>query len=383
MKQLSLLGFASVLATLLVGCPIYDDNDDACGAWGCSGGEDTGGGPTPGYPSFCRGPSDCGLNETCGFDNRCHIGDCTVWGCNLGFDCVIADDRTASCIPAGSSGQGGSGGGPGDDVVYCGNPDDCAPGETCAPDGTCKPGPCDQVLPDNTTLGCIHGYQCKRGDDGLATCTPVNPAACGDDADCTDFGDGYLCVGGICTAPADQCFDQTQCPADARCVAGKCTPACSADADCPDSYRCNETLGVCSEPAQPCAVTNDCGGPDVVCVDGACVPRSQGGECPDGEQWVENGCIPKQSSNFVCKVDGEQDDCAPGSICLHHSCYISCDQPNTNACDSQPPSLSECRTVTTSSGVHHVCGSSQNLGGECNPETPCGEGKICIDGFCR
>lgn len=382
MKQLSLLGFASVLATLLAGCPIYDDYDDDCRGWRCSGGEDTGGSSATGIlPGRCDVPSDCGLNETCGDDHRCHVGDCTLWGCSAGFECVVADNRTASCVAGGSSGQGGSGGGP--DVVYCGNPDDCEPGETCAPDGTCTPGPCDQVLPDNTTLGCIGGYQCERGDDGTASCTPVNPAACGADADCADLGEGYLCVSGICTAPTDQCFDQTQCAANARCVEGKCTPACSADADCPDSYRCDEALGVCSEPARPCAVTNDCGGPDAVCVDGACVPRSPDSGCPEGEKWVENGCIPDQSGNFVCSADGEQGDCAPGSICLHRSCYISCDQPNANACDSQPPSLSECRTVTTSSGVHHVCGSSQNLGGECDPEAPCGEGKICIDGFCR
>jgi hypothetical protein len=39
--------------------------------------------------------------------------------------------------------------------------------------------------------------------------------------------------------------------------------------------------------------------------------------------------------------------------------------------------------VATFSGEHQVCGSSDNLGGDCDPETPCSEGKICIDGFCR
>ncbi|MGK3988570.1 hypothetical protein WME99_36335 [Sorangium sp. So ce136] len=376
MKRLTLLGLASVLAPLLAGCPIYDDADSHfCDAEDCG----------PGISDGCEEPADCGINETCGEDNACHIGDCTTWGCSDGFECVIADDLTASCVAsgpgAGGSGGGGSGGGD-SGAVYCGNPDDCAEGETCAPDGTCQPGSCDEALADGEPLGCIHGYVCE-GDETAATCVPATPAACGADVDCAGLGAGYLCVSGVCTAPQDQCFDQTQCPANDKCVEGKCTPACSDDADCPSSYRCDAALGICSQPAQPCVITDDCGGPSAVCVDGACVPRSDGPTCPEGDVWVENGCIPGQSSNFVCGEDGAQDVCAPGSICLHHSCYISCDQPNPNACGSQSPSLSECRTVETFSGVHQVCGSSENLGGECDPEKPCAEGSLCVDGFCR
>jgi hypothetical protein len=221
-------------------------------------------------------------------------------------------------------------------------------------------------------------------DDGAgAICKPSNPAACGADADCTGFGAGYLCVSGLCTAPADQCFDQTQCPGNDKCVEGKCTPACNANADCPTSYRCDTSLGICSTPAHACVITRDCGGSSTVCVDGTCVPRSDGASCPAGTVWVENGCIPNQTSNFVCTAEGTRDICAAGSICLHHSCYISCEQPNASVCDNQAPSLSECRTVATSSGEHRVCGSSENLGGDCDPQVPCSQGKICVDGFCR
>ncbi len=373
MKRLTLLGLASVLAPLLAGCPIYDDNADShfCDAEDCG----------PSIPSGCNEPADCGINETCGEDNECHIGDCTTWGVWPGLR--VRHRRRPHRRLRGERRLrgGGSGGAPGD-VVYCGNPDDCADGETCAPDGTCQPGSCDQVLPSGEPLGCIHGYVCE-GDDADATCVPATPAACGADADCVRLGADYLCVSGICTAPQDQCFDQTQCPVNDKCVEGKCTPACNEDADCPSSYRCDATLGICSRPVQPCVITDDCGGPSAVCVDGACVPRSDGAACPEGDVWVENGCISNQSSNFVCGEDGAQDVCAPGSICLRHSCYISCDQPNPNACDNQSPSLSECRTVATFSGEHQVCGSSDNLGGDCDPETPCSEGKICIDGFCR
>lgn len=382
MKRLSLLGFAGVLATLLTGCPIYDDQSPGgCPPEGCG---TTTGGPTT---SGCDDPQDCGLNETCGSDNQCHTGDCTLWGCASGFECVIQDDLTASCEPGGGAGgggggTGGGGEGGGGDAVYCGNPDDCTADETCSPDGTCKPGACDQDIGGGATLGCIFGYVCTSDGSG-AVCQPENPAACGEDADCSAQGSGYLCVSGICTAPADQCFDQTQCPANDKCVDGKCTPSCTADADCGASYTCNVTLGICTIPAVPCVITNDCGGPDSVCVNGACVPRSDGATCPAGSVWVENGCIPNQSASFVCGVDGQQDVCADGSLCLHHSCYISCESPNDTACDALPSSLNQCKPVTTVSGPHQVCGSSTNLGNECYPTLACEAGKFCIDGYCK
>ncbi len=93
-------------------------------------------------------------------------------------------------------------------------------------------------------------------------------------------------------------------------------------------YTCNTTLGICVNPATPCKITNDCGGASRVCVAGACVPRSNGGSCPPGDSWVQNGCIPSQSAQFTCKTDGEAGVanppagvCLAGSICLHHSCY--------------------------------------------------------------
>jgi len=188
----------------------------------------------------------------------------------------------------------------------------------------------------------------------------------------------------VCTAPADQCSDQTQCPSGDKCVEGKCTPSCTKDADCSGGYLCDTTLGICTLPGKPCTKTNDCGGPDTVCVDGVCVPRSDMGMCPPGEVWVENGCIPNQTASFVCIQDGAQDACAIGSICLHHACYISCAPPDDMACDNLS-SFNVCKSVTTSSGMHKVCGSNGNLGSECDPTAgiACATGKICIDGFCK
>jgi hypothetical protein len=107
------------------------------------------------------------------------------------------------------------------------------------------------------------------------------------------------------------------------------------------------------------------------------------GMCADGV-WVENGCIPNQTATFTCNIDGQQDACALGSICLHKSCYISCEPPNQTACDNLP-GFNLCKSVTTSSGDHQVCGSDENLGSECDPTAGlgCPVTKICIDGFCK
>jgi len=373
MRSIALFGILALGASALAGCPIYGDDPGTTGGSGGSQG------------NWCNEPSDCGENETCGEDGYCHPGDCTIWGCNAGYTCEIdSNTLTASCVPSGTGGSGGTagaggsagsgGGGTGGSgpVVYCGNPDDCAAGTTCGPDGTCQPGDC-------VAVGCIYGFTCNAID---GECKP-GPNACGEDADCAGFGAGYLCVSGICTAPADQCVDQTQCGSGQKCAAGKCTDGCTADADCSAGFLCNVELGICNVPAEPCTITNDCGSADQVCVDGACVPRSDGGTCDPGDVWVENGCIPNQSGVFVCNVDGQQDVCAQGSICLHKSCYISCEPPNQNVCDGLI-GFNQCKSVTTSSGAHSVCGSSENLGSECDPQL--GQGcaiGICIDGYCK
>lgn len=440
-----LLGLSSVF---LAGCPLvfsdcFDDSDcdsgyycdnsgwcerDTCspdrpgcswdntGAYSGEGGY-SGGGYSGGSNGWCRSPADCAPNETCGEDGYCHPGDCFFWGCidgyscqlgSYGYECVAdhsgsggysgggsggyagdaggwagAAGMGASSGNAGAAGTGASSGnagaaGTGGNVpipINCGNPADCEANEYCSADGVCKPGQCKAD-------DCVNGYECVN-----EVCVPEDVDACILDADCVSFGQDYKCINGTCTAPADQCTDKTQCPdpANQRCVDGKCIAACKKASDCPDGYSCDTTLGVCVAPSSGCKTTNDCGDANQVCVAGACVDKcGPNGKCEEGFVCVANGCVPDEAPAFICDIEGAQDACAKGSICLHHSCYITC-TPEPNSCEANPANLNQCKDVVTSAGTFNVCGSSTNLGNQCDPTAgkTCTAGKVCIDGFCR
>jgi hypothetical protein len=104
-----------------------------------------------------------------------------------------------------------------------------------------------------------------------------------------------------------------------------------------------------------------------------------------GDVWDENGCIPNQAATFTCNVDGQQDACKMGSICLHHDCWISCDPTVANPCVNAI--LNTCKPVVDQGKTYNVCGTSQNLGNQCGAGSAnnqsCSGGQVCIDGFCK
>lgn len=307
-----------------------------------------------------------------------YSGSCDAWMCTSNADCPIgfACNHHHRCAPTAD-----------DDAPTppkCAEPTDCASGN-CGADNRCHTDDC-------STSGCPTGFVCKleSGGGGAPRCVSSGggggggtPSTCANDDDCPEPA-GSKCLSGSCVAPQDQCADTTQCPAGAACVDGACTPTCGSTKPCPTGYACDDK-GVCTENPSPCTASSECAG-DEVCVQEHCVdPCGAGGRCRAGLVCVDGGCTPDQKPVFTCNTEGEQDACQPGSICLRRSCYISCDPAGgADACKSAD-TFNECKPVSTSSGTYSVCGSTTNLGTECDPtqNEHCAAPLVCIDGFCK
>jgi hypothetical protein len=299
-------------------------------------------------------------------------------GCPLYSDRYYYDDAVANppALPQGT----------------CAIASDCSPGFTCGRDGRCTTAACD-------TVGCSNGFVCSVS-AGMASCVkPLVPDAgpptppfsgCRKTSDCSDAGANAKCLSGVCTATADQCSDATQCHSGQLCVEGTCTASCSATRTCPIGFACDEPKGVCSKNPGSCSASTACRDSSTTCVQERCVPRcGTNSMCAADLICVDGGCIPDERPVFSCSTDGERGtgksgSCAFGSICLRKSCYIACDPAAADACVSAD-TFNSCKSVTTVSGPHNVCGSSKTLGSECDVamNRSCAGGLVCIDGYCR
>jgi len=293
------------------------------------------------------------------------------YDCPAGYEC-----SNRACTPSGGTVAPPS--------QACSKPDDCAAGSNCGTDLRCHAGDC-------SNSGCPTGYLCKLS-GGTLSCVANDGSpdgggfdGCTSDAACAATTPGARCLDGACVAPADQCSDATQCPNNEQCVQGGCTPSCDATHPCPTGYGCDTAKGVCTGNPTPCGASGTCSGA-TTCVDEHCVTKcGPGNTCANGLICVDGGCIPDQKPQFVCAVEGKQDACASGSLCLHHSCYIACAvDAGATACKSADK-YNTCKQVQTASGTYSVCGSSSNLGSQCDPTQGknCATGQVCIDGFCR
>jgi hypothetical protein len=362
------------VVAVVAGCPIYSDNSSY---------------------------RVCDESACYACPNEYYDDNCSSWQCNSsndcpsGYSCGSDASGNPTCVIGTSPDSGVSGG--------CTQQSDCPNGEVCGSDGTCQDGDC-------STAGCPSGYVCKLS-DGTASCVSLGgidggtpdssmgdssvdggdtaPSGCQSAADCTSAGAGAQCLNGVCTPASGQCFDQTQCPANSQCVQGACTPSCSS-ASCPTGYSCDAN-NECTGNPTPCGSGTTCTSGDV-CVEQHCVlPCGDGGTCATaGFVCVEGGCIPNQLPTFVCGADGsigdgQAGDCAIGSICLHHSCFIACNPDAGATACAEAAMFNVCKSVTTSSGTYPVCGSSSNLGSQCDPtqNEDCPSSGVCIDGYCH
>lgn len=337
---------------VLAGCPIYADDHSQ---------------------RVCVG----GQCYSCG--DSYYSSDCTGFTCETSTDCPsgYACDTSGQCSASTDASTGS-----------CTKPADCAAGSTCGADDACHSGTC-------AASGCPTGYVCKldTNSNGVPACAASGSvpgggitSTCKSDTDCmADATAGSKCLTGSCVTPADQCADATQCGNGYQCVNGACTPACNASVTCPTGYACDTAKGVCTVNPTTCSSSSQCNG-GTVCVDQHCVTACNAdATCASGLVCVDGGCTPDERPIFTCATDGAQDACQAGSICLRHSCYIGCNaDAGATACKAAD-NFNVCKTVTTSSGVHDVCGSATNLGTECDPTQAknCASPLICIDGYCK
>jgi hypothetical protein len=358
MKRLFSIALLGVSAALLAGCPVYGGDDSS--------------GPTP--EGACPGDSYWTCNNT---------GGC--WCESVGYDAGLPSNGVDATVP-----------------TSCTRPGDCPAGYTCGAAGECELGDC-------SVTGCVSGYVCEL-ENGTLQCvgeTPPPPVdagppdtgfdsgvACQSNADCPT---GDLCLDGTCVPPGNQCYDGTQCPTGDKCVAGACTPACQTSTDggvvsCPTGYACTDiddasSSGVCTGNPTPCESNPTVCPTGTVCSQDHCVsPCGSGDSCPSGEVCIQGGCVPNQLPNFECTTDGVEDNCAVGSICLHHSCYIACNPDGGASSCQSADQFNECKPVTASGSTYYVCGSSTNLGNECDPtdgQECSNSAAVCIDGFCH
>jgi len=361
-------------------------------------------------------------------------GNCTVWNCDYSEQCPgNASCSSGICVSGAYDGGGyyypdaGTEAGSGDCSTQ-----GCDPGYVCTLTNglaQCLPQSTTDASTDATVDVTVPPTEAGTNDTGVQNDTGVHDAGASDASDaavlppftgctndnaCTaaDGGAGARCLDGKCVAEANVCSDSTQCPVvgvtQEQCVQGVCTPSCAGGASCPTGYSCDSNTSVCTGNPTPCGAAD--GGAKcaagLTCVDEHCVPDctakkagSDGGTdagssttytCSGaGLVCVDNGCIPDQTPQFLCDTQGNaqgtQDVCNPGSICLHHSCYIACSMGDGGNSCKTADEFNLCKAVMTSTGTFDVCGSSTNLGNQCDPTQGinCVAAAVCINGYCR
>jgi len=212
---------------------------------------------------------------------------------------------------------------------------------------------------------------------------PGRWAACGNaDSQCANTG--AKCVDGLCTQQDQLCSDGTQCLASGEtCVDGLCLPTCSGSVACPAGYACDFNRDVVQRKPAPCTSSATCTGGSV-CVESHCAAPcgavDSGAQCASGpgvrQRRVHPG--PAGAVHLLDRRDGRALSRATGT-CVHGDCYVAC--PDGGGCSGDAP---VCKQVPGNKGIYAVCGTSSDLGSECNPAVGsyCSAG-LCIDGYCK
>jgi Dickkopf-like protein len=193
MKNLSLLGLAVVMTSMLGGCELYFGSHDGEDHWNYCGSD---------------GFYDCTGDQCSWVSQSCPTG--TTGSGSSGYECSSNTDCAAGCYcdTAGTCEEAG----------FCSTDKDCGQGYHCDTDrASCEPNPPQPTCGSDTDCGA--GSVCTNG-----TCTAT--CACATDADATSQGYGYCdetrgtCMTG--TDPAGSCGATLTCATpEPTCAAGQ------------------------------------------------------------------------------------------------------------------------------------------------------------------
>ncbi|MBK03438.1 MAG: hypothetical protein CL920_19480 [Deltaproteobacteria bacterium] len=231
-----------------------------------------------------------------------------------------------------------------------------------------------------TNAGCEGGFICSSGYCLLS---------CNDDEDCQD---GYACdtdrkqcfyLGTTPTSglPRKRCTKQAHCKNNARCLEQykTCLPACAADTDCKQGFRCNNGAGgsnggCIKRTAKTCTLDKDCDG-GYACKGGDCMLQCLStNDCKSDHICVEGHCI--QSAPGACNKDT---DCA-GYRCdlVRQQCATTCFRPEDCRSGFNCQGAT-CKQASTSCVSNSECRGYRCVGGVCT--TSCTQIGECSTGY--
>ena len=192
-----------------------------------------------------------------------------------------------------------------------------------------------------------------------------------------------VALGVVSRSQSCNCVSNTDCPTGYLCINNQCTVlACQTSANCPSGTYCN--AGKCNlctifgSAECPCTSASQCGGGNVLCKDGRCVPNSCLGPddyaCPIGQY-----CDPDQNKCVLCGV-GSTPGAKCGVTCPCEAPYY-CDVAQ-GICEYPEECNGEiCTPDSTNPGAHQcceapsVCSRAGSTGAStcvtCEPGKPC------------
>ncbi len=366
-------------------------NCDPCAAGhSCDNGVCVLGGGTADCPGGTH--DECGDGEVCdNFMCRACEGaecgatpDCTVDGCDPGFEC---DPATKACEPVSTV--------DGETCASCTNADECGGGGwTCAPlinGNSCLP-PC------TTNDDCYTGWLCQAG-----ACTPVNFTCSGCMLDGCAAGEACNPNDSACipaTAACESCGNDWECGAGSACHDSACLPRC-VDGGCPDGGACVTSANQVQVCADACQAGCDpaCGGATPYCVDGGCVQCRSDADCMEanGERCGATGMCEGGLGDCVAPTpyywNGSCVECYANEHCAGGFCNSETHVCGSDVCASCADPYPACTQI----GDDHYCVQCTSdrdcgLGGTCNNQTfaceggtvtntdPCTSDADCDDG---